>query len=203
MTDQTVQQGMESAGSTRATALRRTALGLGAVASGAAVGIGISQAGGATLGARDRQILQFALELEQLQVHFYAAVLAAGKVNGEPRQFAETTLREERAHLSYLEQELGGGGGPAATYRFGDAVSDNKKFVAAAVTLEETGLGAYNGQAGNLSRPLLAAVARVISVEARHAAWARAMAGTLPAPTATDEPISAAKAAQAIRTYLA
>ena len=49
----------------------------------------------------------------------------------------------------------------------------------------------------------LRSVARVISVEARHAAWVRDLAGQQPAPHATDAPISAEQAMNAIRPFMA
>ena len=54
-------------------------------------------------------------------------------------------------------------------------------------------MGAYNGQATNVSRATLAAAATVVSVEARHAAWVRSIVGEPPAPDATDKPLSAAQ----------
>ena len=69
--------------------------------------------------------------------------------------------------------------------------------------LEDTGLAAYNGQAANLSAPALADVGRIISVEARHAAWVRALAGKQPAPVAIDVPISAAQAQTALKGFIA
>ena len=52
-------------------------------------------------------------------------------------------------------------------------------------------MAAYNGQATNLSRATLEAAAKVVSVEARHAAWIRSIIGEPPAPDATDTPLSA------------
>ena len=150
---------------------------------------------------RDRTVLEFALVLEQLQTAFYAGALGAGKLTGEPREFAEVVAGEEQAHLGYLRRELGSGTRPASRYRFGDLFATNASFVAAAVELEETGVAAYNGQAENLSPSTLGAIARVISVEARHAAWARGLAGQQPAPVAADIPISSATAMSAIRRY--
>ena len=188
----------------RARLLRRSALGAGAISVGGAAAAALASAKGSpTLPARDREVLRFALMLEQLQAAFYSEALRAGKLTGEPRQFAEVVGGEEQAHLRYLRAELGAGAGPASSYRFADAVSTNARFVAAAVQLEDTGVAAYNGQAENVSRSTLRAVARVMSVEARHAAWARAMAGKLPAPSAADAPISASAAMQAIRPFMA
>jgi rubrerythrin len=154
------------------------------------------------LSARDRQVLEFALLLERLQTAFYSDALRANRLTGEVKQFAEIVGHEERSHLTYLLQELGPSAGRSTTFAFGDATSSDSRFVAAAVTLEETGLAAYNGQAENVSRATLASVARVISVEARHAAWARGLAGLSPAPVAADAPISAATAMQQIRKYM-
>ena len=44
-----------------------------------------------------------------------------------------------------------------------------------AIALEELGVAAYNGQATNLSKPALQAAASIVSVNARHAAWIRAI----------------------------
>jgi Ferritin-like domain len=70
------------------------------------------------------------------------------------------------------------------------------------VSLEEAGLGVYNGQAVNLTPKTLAAAARVVSVEARHAAWARAIAGKDPAPLAVDVPVSVSQAKQTFQPFI-
>jgi rubrerythrin len=188
---------------TRGRLLRRMSVGLGALSAGGAGAAALASArGSASLPSRDRQILRFALVLERLQTAFYAEAIRAGKLTGEARQFAEIVGREEQAHLRYLEKVLGSGAEPGQRYRFGDAAHSDRSFIAAAVKLEDTGLAAYNGQAANLSRSTLRSVARVISVEARHAAWARDLAGEQPAPHATDVPISAAEATSAIRPFM-
>ena len=48
-------------------------------------------------------------------------------------------------------------------------------------------MAAYNGQAANLSKPALQAAARIVSVNARHAAWIRAIQDKQPASQPTDE----------------
>ena len=189
---------------TRARLLRRSAAAFGTVAVvGGAEATLASARGHHTLTGRDRQILEFALELEQLQNAFYAEMLRGGNLTGEAHQFAKTVGGEESAHLRYLRAALGSSAGKASTYHFGDAASSDSHFVAAAVALEETGLAAYNGQAENLTRTTLKSVARVISVEARHAAWVRGLAGLQPAPVAADVPISAAAAMDRLRAYRA
>ncbi len=188
----------------RAGLLSRLAAGLGAVSLGGAAAAGLATATGAQSGSSsDRAVLQFALTLEHLQATFYAEALRAGKLSGEPRQFAQTVGAEERAHVGYLSQAIGPGAAKAQQFQFGDALSDQASFIATAVMLEETGLAAYNGQAANLSPDALARVGRVISVEARHAAWARALAGEQPAPVAIDVPINASQAQKALRRFTA
>ncbi len=190
-------------GVSRGRMLGRLVIGCGALSLGrTAAGLASASASG-SLSAGDRTVLEFALVLEHLQTTFYDQALRSGKLTGEARQFAEVVGGEERAHLSYLRRQLGPGAGKAVSYRFGDALSSDARFVGAAVTLEEVGVAAYNGQAENLSPSALGAVARVISVEARHAAWARGLAGLEPAPVAADVPISAAAAMKAIRPYVA
>jgi rubrerythrin len=171
-------------------------------AGGGAIAALASASSGHGLSGRDRQVLEFALGLERLQDAFYAEALRAGRLTGEARQFAEVVGGEERTHLRYLAHTLGASTAATHRYRFGDATSDDRRFVAAAVSLEETGLAAYNGQAENLSRAALRSVARVISVEARHAAWARGLAGMQPAPVPADMPISAAAATRRLHQYL-
>jgi len=187
----------------RAGMLGRVLAGLGAVSVGGAAAAGLATAIGAqSNSSRDHAVLELALTLEQLQATFYAEALRAGKLTGEPKEFAQTVGAEEQAHLSYLTKVSGSRARPQR-FVFGDAVTDQAKFIATAVKLEDTGLAAYNGQAANLSPAMLADVGRVISVEARHASWARALAGQQPAPVAVDVPISAAQAQAALKAYFA
>lgn len=152
--------------------------------------------------ATDREILTFGLLIERLQAAFYAAALRGGKLTGEARQFARVVGAEEAAHVKYFAHALGPSAGPTPRFHFGDSITDPAKFIATAVSLEEAGLGVYNGQAVNLTPKTLAAAARVVSVEARHAAWARALAGKDPAPVAVDVPVSVNQAKQTFQPFI-
>ena len=152
--------------------------------------------------ATDRQILTFGLLIERLQAAFYADALRAGRLTGEARQFAQVVAAEEGAHVKYFTAALGGAAGKSPDFRFGDAVTDPAKFIGTAISLEEAGLGVYNGQGVNLTPQTLAAAARVVSVEARHAAWARALAGKDPAPVAVDVPVTVVQAKQTFRPFI-
>jgi rubrerythrin len=189
----------------RAAIIKRIAVSLGGLSAAGAAAAGLasaSRSSGSSLSSQDREVLEFALKFEQLQTAFYGQALRDGKLNGATKQFAQTVGGEERAHLHYLEQTLGSKAGSPPTFTFGDATTNNAKFIAAAVKIEDTGLAAYNGQAGNVSRATLRSIARVISVEARHAAWARSLAGQVPAPVPADVPITAAAAMRSIKSYL-
>jgi rubrerythrin len=69
----------------------------------------------------------------------------------------------------------------------------------AAVALEDTSIAAYNSQATNLTAGTLAAAAKIASVESRHGAWIRAIAGEVPASEATDSPMTEAQVRAALR----
>jgi rubrerythrin len=187
----------------RATLFKGSVAAVGALA-GAGVG-GAQLAASADSGgsaATDREILTYALLMERLQAAFYAAALAGGKLSGEARQLAQVVGAEEEAHVKYLTAALGPGAGASPRFSFGDSATDPAKFIATAISLEETGLGVYNGQAVSLTPKTLAAAARIVSVEARHAAWARALAGKDPAPVAVDVPIPVAQAKQTFKPFI-
>jgi rubrerythrin len=182
------------------TASRRAVLtAAGLVAGGILVGgVGAPAIGsGSRLG--DAEILNFALEMEELQAALYAQALQHAGLTGELAQYARVVGGHERAHVAFLRQTLGSRAKPAPTFDFGEAVTDPDRFVVAARVLEDLGVAALDGQAANLTKPSLAAVATIVSVEARHAAWIRDLAGELPAPTPANPSEGAARVLAAIR----
>jgi hypothetical protein len=178
---------------TRAQALRA------AVAGGAAVGVG-AVAGGwlrpqSTVGkaspAQDVEILNFLLVLEEAQAAFYDAALRGGALRGDLLAFARIVAPQEREHAEFLRRRLGARAGARPKLDFARATSDPGRFSAAAIDLEEATAAAYIGQGANLTRGMVADAARIVAVEARHAAWIRDLAGADPAPRAADPPRSA------------
>jgi len=140
--------------------------------------------------SQDRAIFAFLLLLEELQSAFYAKALSAGALKGEQLQFAQVVGGQERAHLAYLRTEVGASEVKHRTFDFGASTATASGFLSAAVGIEELGLGAYNGQAPNLTSAALRRAGRITPVEARHVAWARSRQGELPAPTPSDTPLS-------------
>jgi hypothetical protein len=142
---------------------------------------------GATPSARqDRQILNYALLLEYVQAAFYAEALSHGRLKGELREFADVVGGHEQAHVAFLKKALGANARQKPTFHFGEATRNPQKFGATAQALEDAGVAAYNGQAANVTKPILAAAVNIVSVEGRHAAWIRDILGVPPAPYAAD-----------------
>ena len=166
----------------------------GALAAGGVLVAGLPRlAASAPSAAQDAKILNFALLLEYIEAAFYSEAVAKGKLTGHLLDYATTVREHELAHVAFLEKALGGSARKKPTLEFGGTTSDPKKFAAAAIALEETVIAAYNGQAANLTKPTLAQAAKIVSVEARHAAWIRAISGKDPAPSATDKPKTASE----------
>lgn len=153
--------------------------------------------------AHDREIFGLALLIARLQAAFYADALAGGHLSGEAHQFASVVGGQEKAHVSYLASAVGSSAGKSPRFRFGDAATNPSKFISTAAKLESTSLAVYNGQGVNLTSSGLAAAARIVSVEARHAAWARALAGEIPAPVAVDVPITVSQAKAVFQPFIA
>lgn len=171
--------------------------GLGAAGGILAGGVAIaglpSLAASAPSPAQDFQVLNFALRLEYLQEAFYRRAARATAVRGELRRFVAVVRDHEAAHIDYLKAILGKRAVKRPTFDFGNALASERRFTSAAVLLEDLGVAAYNGQAANLTSAGLEAAAKVASVDARHAAWIRAIVGRRPAPQPTDQPKSASQ----------
>jgi hypothetical protein len=149
--------------------------------------------------AQDARILNLVLLLEYVEAAFYAEAREKGALRGELRQFANVVGAHEAQHVAFLKHALGREARKPPRLAFGTATTDADAFVRAAITLEDTSVAAYNGQATNLTPGALGAAARIVSVEARHAAWIRAIAGKVPAADATDAPLTAAQVLAALR----
>jgi rubrerythrin len=149
--------------------------------------------------AQDERILQFVLQLEYTQVAFYEQALGGAGLRGALRVFAETALDHERQHLDAVRRALGSKAGSKPRFDFGQSTKSEQAFTRTAIRLEDVAVASYNGQATNLTAATLAAAATIVSVEARHAAWVRAIAGDVAAPRPVDTPITATEAAAALR----
>jgi hypothetical protein len=178
----------------RAEFLEKAVLAGGTLIAGGVLIAGLPRiAASAPSAAQDVTILNFALSAEYLKAAFYAEAATKGQVKPELLEFAKVVGKHEQAHVAFLRKALGNKAGKRPTFDFGDTTTDSNKFAATATALEDTMVAAYNGQAGNVTKPTLTAAAKIVSVEARHAGWIRAIMGDNPAPNATDTPKTAAE----------
>jgi hypothetical protein len=182
----------EVSGDTRAAFLGKAVVG-GAALLGALATPGRADAAAAS----DVAILNYALTLEYLQAAFYTETERLGAVGGELKQVPRQLGAVERAHVSALKDALGRAAVKRPAFNFRGVTEDNTKFLKTAVAFEDLGAAAYKAQAARIKAPaLLAAAVSIHSVEARHAAWMRFLAGVIPAAAAFDEgkPISEVRA---------
>jgi rubrerythrin len=173
-------------GTTRAGFLR------GAVLGGAAMLAALRAPSPALAEATDTQILNFALRFERLQATFYTQAQELGTIatmSDRKRRWAETLGAHERAHVRIIKQVLGPKAGPRPTFDFGEANATDAAFTRTAVAMEDLTVALLTGVAPEVhDRGLTAALMGLLTVEARHAAWARNIVGATPAPKAFDEP---------------
>ena len=171
--------------------LKRALVAGGTLLVGGAVVAGLPRlAASAQSPEQDAEIFNFALLLEQVQSAFYDEAAERAEVGAELLEFAKVAAEHEREHVSYLEEALGSAARSAPPMDFGNATTDSEAFAEAAAALEDLAVGAYNGQAANLTKAGLRAAATVVSVDARHAAWVRAIVDRPPASQAVDQPLS-------------
>jgi hypothetical protein len=167
----------EVSGDTRLSFLRKGAVAGGAALSGGAILSALipstALAKGAppsSVGKGDIGILNFALTLEYLERAFYNEATAKGKISDpKTRTFLKITTRDERAHVAFLKKALGKHAVKQPKFNFHGIPADPAKFAATAYVLENTGVHAYLGQAGNIKTPAyLLAAASIVTIEARH-----------------------------------
>lgn len=174
-------------GTTRTAFLRRCVIGSGALLAAAAAP---ASAADPSKG-QDVAIIEFALTLEYLQASFYSEVVRNNVLTGALADQARIVGGHERSHVEALRHALGAKAAPSPFFDFGGATESPAAFRRTAVAFEDLAVAAYKGQAPRVySKRYLAALLAIHSVEARHAAWIRRLAGELPAPTAFDEPRS-------------
>ncbi len=154
----------------------------------------------------DIDILNFALTLEYLEAAFYEEAAGVKGLSSEVAGYVKTFGDEEQEHVDALTatiRDLGGMPVEAPGVDFGDAFSSADKFIALAITLEDTGVSAYNGAAPMIeSKDLLATAGGIVQVEARHAAAIRYAAGEDPAPEAFDPTLTADEVLAAVQPFV-
>ena len=137
--------------------------------------------GSVDLGRGDTGILNYAYALEQLEAAFYTQVVTtpyAGITDGEKALL--TDIRDhEVSHREFFKAALGSKGIPDGALKVNFSAinfADRTSVLTTAQTFEDLGVSAYNG-AGKLivSPDYLLLAGKIVSVEARHAAFVRDM----------------------------
>jgi Ferritin-like domain len=174
-------------------AVRSTRRGMfaGAAAGAVLVALGRTSAARASGASKhDIAILNYALGLEYIQASFYTEAERLGALHGSLAQQATVVGSHERAHVTAFREVLGASAIKRPTFNFRGVTEDPDAFRRTAVAFEDLAVAAYKYQAPRLQSPAyLAAAVAVHSVEARHAAWIRRLAGVLPAASAFDQPL--------------
>ena len=175
------------------------------------------------VGSADAGALNFAYAQEQLQAAFYAQVLAgtyfqsltAG--SAEQQVFADLA-QHERIHADFLKALIIQGKATpiqALTVDFSQVdFSDRHAVLTTAQQLEDLGVAAYNGLARFFTVPAyLTLAAKIVSVEARHAALVRDLLTpnsfvandvvTLAEGTSLERAQTPAQVAAAVNSFLA
>lgn len=183
---------VEIHGVTRGSFILRGAMAAGAAFGAGAVGPFVSKAFAAS-GTTDLDILNFALTLEYLEANFYNVKAKSVGLSGEAKTLAAEFGSQEQQHVEALMKAIQGGGGtPVKMPTFAFPVTNQASFLKLAYTLENVGVGAYNGAGPSLTdKALLAAAGSIVQVEARHAAAIGLLTGKSVVPNGGfDKPLT-------------
>lgn len=191
-------------GMTRSSFLLRGALAAGALYGAGAVTPFVSGALARGDGG-DIEVLNFALTLEYLESDFYNVKGRQVGLTGTARTYASMFGEQEQDHVNALTATIKQlGGTPVAKPSFVFPASNPGAFLALASTLENTGVGAYNGAAPSLSsKKVLAAAGSIVQIEARHAAVINLLINKTPTPNqGFDVPLEKQKVLAAIKPLI-
>ncbi len=195
---------IEVHGMSRASFILRGAVAAGTVYGATAVGPYVSGALAAS-GSGDIDILNFALTLEYLETNFYQVKGRSVRLSGEAKKLASEFGAEEAQHIAALTKAIRAGGGkPAKMPKFSFPVTDQASFLKLAYTLENVGVGAYNGAGPALqNKAYLAAAGSIVQIEARHAAAIGLLTNKPVTPNGGfDKPMSKAQVLKAARPLI-
>ena len=177
-------------GDTRADFLGKAALGGAAMLAALAA----PAAAAAAKPLSDVDILNFGLRFERLQATFYSEAESVGTVAAmapAKERWARVLGAHERAHVKIIKKVLGDRAGKRPFFDFRGVTESEDGFTRTAVAMEDLTVAMLTGVIPLIhDRALTAAVFGLLTVEARHAAWARNIVGTTPAANAFDNPRS-------------
>ncbi len=133
--------------------------------------------GGVDLGSGDTGILNYAYALEQLEAAFYIKVVASpySQMSVMEKSYLTDIRDHEIAHREFFKAALASKAIQALEVDFSAInFSDRTSVLGTAKAFEDLGVSAYNGAGKLITNPdYLTLAGKIVSVEARHAAWIR------------------------------
>ena len=195
-------ENIEIHGMSRGAFLARGAVATGAAYGAASVGPWVTRALAQDAGG-DVEILNFALTLEYLEADFYKQASKLS-LKGDYKSLAKEFGSNEQEHVDALIATIGQlGGTPVKSPAFAFGLKSQADFEKLAITLEDTGVSAYNGAAPMIeSKEVLGAAGSIVQVEARHAAALRYLGGMKPTLGAFDTTLDQAAVLKAVKPLI-
>lgn len=196
---------------------RRKLLGMGLAAGGAVLAMGTIGKGVATADIIDLLdgpldldpiVINFAFELEELQVDFFErAALSRGFNELSSREQSTFNLigmqdREQFEAIGKLRAKLGIKSGNnfesyntessrrPRKFRFGGAFNSRDSLMKTAIEIKSLAVASYHGAVTHVDRGNLTLAAAIAGTDGRHLSVLREMAGLDPVPTSFEEAIS-------------
>lgn len=148
--------------------------------------------GGMDLGSGDIGILNYAYALEQLEAAFYTQIISTpySGISAMEKSYLTDIRDHEIAHREFFKAALSTKAIQNLEVNFSAIdFSSRTSVLGTAKAFEDLGVSAYNGAGKLISNPdYLTLAGKIVSVEARHAAWIRDMItpGTFADMTAVD-----------------
>lgn len=140
---------------------------------------GTGGAANVSLGSGDTGILNYAYALEQLEAAFYIQVIATpySGMSSSEKSLLQDIRDHEIAHREFFKAALGTKAIAGLGVNFSSIdFSSRDSVLATAKAFEDLGVSAYNGAGHLISDPnYLTLAGKIVSVEARHAAYIRDM----------------------------
>lgn len=126
-------------------------------------------------GTGDVAVLNYAYALEQLEAAFYEKVVEVGTLKGREMTLFTDIRDHEIAHREFFKNALGSAAIPGLTPNFSSIdFTSRASILLAAMAFEDLGVQAYNGAGRFLKNAdFLTLAGKIVSVEARHAAYVR------------------------------
>ncbi len=133
--------------------------------------------GGVNLGSGDVGILNYAYALEQLEAAFYTKVIASpyNQMSDMEKMYLTDIRDHEIAHREFFKAALATNAIQSLEVNFSAIdFTSRTSVLTTAKAFEDLGVSAYNGAGKLLVSPdYLTLAGKIVSVEARHAAWIR------------------------------